>query len=228
MEPIQHVAQRRKKGNSARTNLIISLVVHGLAIFGGAYWAAREGMLGARLQNITLLQYEKQKKAEAEKKAEEPKPETPKPEAPRPKAADASRPAPPPSRANLPPPAAALAAPPPAVLPSFSFGGDSTVARNAVDSYRGYVEDVLRGKWERPSDINDSSFVAEVNLEVDSAGNLLRFDWLKGSGDTRWDDSVRRVLAGTRAIGRAPPKGFPDRFLVRFDTVTGTQPVAYQ
>jgi hypothetical protein len=49
---------------------------------------------------------------------------------------------------------------------------------------------------------------------------------LKGSGDKRWDDSVKTVIAQTKVISRPPPKGFPEKFIVRFDVETSrTEPL---
>jgi TonB family protein len=68
--------------------------------------------------------------------------------------------------------------------------------------------------------------VAEVELSVDAKGRVTEYRWLKGSGDKRWDDSVKAVVAQTTALSRPPPKGFPDKFPVRFDVETSrTEPV---
>ena len=38
--------------------------------------------------------------------------------------------------------------------------------------------------------------------------------------------SVRKAVASTKAVSRPPPKGFPGKFLVRFDVeATKTEPV---
>ena len=56
---------------------------------------------------------------------------------------------------------------------------------------------------------------------------LLTPTGFPGSGDKRWDDSVKEVVAQTRVISRPPPKGFPPKFLVRFDVEsTRTEPLA--
>ena len=57
----------------------------------------------------------------------------------------------------------------------------------------------------------------EVELSVDARGRVTGAQWLKGSGDKRWDDSVKAALAQSKVISRPPPKGFPENFLVRFD-----------
>src|SRR5664280_1980585 len=92
---------QRKKVNSPRVNLIISLVFHSIAIGALFFFAGREGMLGKRLKEITVSMAPKEKKPEAPKpKATEPKRDTPKP-------ADTIRPA------TAPPPLLNASAPPP-------------------------------------------------------------------------------------------------------------------
>jgi hypothetical protein len=58
---------------------------------------------------------------------------------------------------------------------------------------------------------------------VDTQGRVALGQWLKGSGDARWDDSVRRAVAATAEIGRRPPAGFPNQFVVRFDVQALTE-----
>jgi hypothetical protein len=40
---------------------------------------------------------------------------------------------------------------------------------------------------------------------------------MSGSGDARWDNSVKTAVAKVDSIGKEPPKTFPSRFIVRFD-----------
>jgi len=87
------------------------------------------------------------------------------------------------------------------------------------------VEYAFRSRWVKPDDINDVQFVAEVEVAIAPDGRVSATDWKRGSGDSRWDASVRAALQGTPHIGRPPPKGFPNRFVVRFDAVQETVPV---
>jgi TonB family protein len=131
-------------------------------------------------------------------------------------------------------PAAVDAAPsvaPAAVsLPSFEFSDGAKEVVTASDPnaiYKGLVEHTLRSHWNRPEDMADDSFVAEVRLTVDAGGGVTGYQWLNGSGDKRWDDSVKAALAATKAISRQPPKGFPDSFVVKFDveSIEGGEPL---
>ena len=62
-------------------------------------------------------------------------------------------------------------------------------------------------------------------MNVDSQGKIGSYTWKKGSGNSIWDSSVKQALAGSKAISRPPPKGFPERFIVRFDVQPATEPL---
>jgi TonB family protein len=220
---------QRKPRNSAKVNLVVSFVFHAIIILALVFLAAREGYLGKQLKTIavTMAPREKPPEKPKEEKPPEPKPEPPKTEEPKPAAAAATQ-APPPASA---PPAAAstapIAAPPAAALPGFAFSDGAKAVETTSDPiqlYRGFVEFALRSKWIRPDGISDESYVAEVEVSVDAKGNVTQTTWKQGSGNTTWDDSVRRAVAATKALSRPPPKGFPPTFLVRFDVVPETDP----
>lgn len=220
MEPIIHAQPKRRKSNSAKVNLIISIAFHGLLIGGAAYWAAHEGVLGKKMQELTMTLVPKEKKAEPDKKPE------PKFEAPKKvevaRAAEQQVIAVPTVAAPSAPAAEAVAAvsdaPPPAEMPSFSFG-EGVTQTDPVTAHKAYIERTLRARWVRPDGLNDAAFVAQVDLSVDASGNVHNWSWKSGSGDKSWDDSVRAVLAATKSFNRVSPHGFPPSFTVRFDVV---------
>ncbi len=41
-----------------------------------------------------------------------------------------------------------------------------------VQLYKGYIEYTLRSKWNRPENLADDNYVAEVAVNVDKAGEL--------------------------------------------------------
>jgi|ERR1044071_3191387 outer membrane biosynthesis protein TonB len=212
--------QRRNKRNSSKINLTISVVFHSALVVLIVFFAAREGMLGKKLKQITVTMVPKEKKPEPPKaKPPEPKVEPPKPaETPKPQVASA----PPKTEAPAPPPSDAqpAVAPPPATLSGFEFHDGAHEVQTASDPsqiYKALVERALRSHWTRPEDIDDAQFVAEIDLAIDPAGRCKGYEWRKGSGNTRWDGSVKAALAKTATISRPPPKGFPERVLVRFD-----------
>ena len=215
--------QPRKTKNSSKVNLMISFIFHAVLVIVLLYFAAREGLLGKKLEKISV-QLIKEKPPE-KPKPPEPKIEPPKVEPPKlatPKITEAPK--------NTPPPVAA----PPVVAPAnnevaaFDFGGGKTVETSAdpVQLYKGFIEYTMRTKWDRPENIADDNFVAEVDVAVAHDGSLSDERWLKGSGNTRWDKSVKDVLAAITKVDRRPPTNFPPRVVIRFDVQEeATEPV---
>ena len=222
--------QQRKKSNSSKINLTISFIFHGLLILVVFFFAAREGLVGKKLKQLAVTMVPKEKKPEpAKEKPAEPKTETaktdqaPKMAVPQPKEETAA--APPPAAGDNAP----AVAPAAASLPAFEFSDGAKAVETISDPnglYKALIEHTLRSRWNRPEDIADEAYVAEVELNVDAKGRVTDYRWLKGSGDKRWDDSVKAVVAQTKTISRPPPKGFPQQFPVRFDVETSrTEPV---
>jgi len=218
---------QRKKANSPRLNLVISFIFHSVVVGALFFFAGREGMLGKRLKEITVSIAPKEKKPEPPKpKPAEPKLDTPKPaESPKPSAVP-----PPVQNAAAPPPTEVhpAAAPPSVALPAFVFNDGAKDVETTTDVkalYKGVIERALRARWSRPEDIRDERYIADVEISLDASGSITRWQWVKGSGDKRWDDSVKQALAQTKSISRPPPKGFPGKFTVRFDVdAAATEP----
>ena len=215
-------SQPKKKKNSLKANLIISGVFHAILVGVLFYFAAKEGLLGKKVQKIAV-EMVKEKKPEPEKpkpeppKVEPPKVEPPKIEAPK---VETVKTAPPP---EAPP----VVAPPANEVPAFDFEGGKAVNSESdpVQLYKGYMEYMLRSKWNRPDNLPDDNYVAEVAVNVDRAGNLSQTRWLKGSGDAQWDQSVKDVFKLVPAIDRHPPTNFPAVVTIRFDVQEETEPV---
>ena len=213
-------AQPRKQRNSSKVNLAISFAFHALLVVVVLYFAARSGLLGKQLQKITVTMEKKEKPPE--KPPEPPKVEPPKVMEP-PKVVA------PPKVVEAPPVVAPpVVAPPAAELPAFDFEGGKLVQSSSdpVQLYKGLLEYALRSKWNRPDNLADDDFIAEVEVSVDRAGNISGPKWLKGSGNTVWDASVRSALAATTSLTRPPPTNFPPRVTVRFDVQSeATEPI---
>jgi len=213
-------SQPRKPRNSSKVNLLISFIFHALLVVLLLYFAAREGLLGNQLKKISVqLVKEKQ----PEKPKEQPKPEPPK-EIPKPvelpKMVQAPKFVPP----TLAPP---VVAPPSQELPSFEFDGGKLVdaSSDPVQIYKGLVEYTLRSKWNRPENMDDDDYVAEIELSIDRNGDISDAQWKKSSGNVTWDESVQRVLDIVKNIGQPPPTNFPSHIVVRFDVQEETEPV---
>lgn len=221
------MADIRKQKKTSRLSVVISLVFHGVIIGALVFIAAREGILGKELKKIAVTMVPKEKPPEEKPKAKPPeeKPPVEEPKVELPKPAITAQPEVP--RAT-PPPAgtvAAPAAPAAAALPAFDFEGGKQVETTSDPNviYKGFVEYTLRSRWNRPEGNEDEKFVAEVELAIDREGRVQGTTWKKGSGDVAWDNSVKQALASVPSIGRVPPKGFPDKVLVRFDVQVATE-----
>ena len=204
--------QPRKVKNSSKVNLLISFIFHAVLVLALLYFAAREGLLGKKLEKISV-QMVKEKPPEKPKeppKIEPPKIETPKIEPPK---IVETRPAAPPTVA---PP---TVAPPVAELPSFDFSGGKEVVSSSdpVQNYKGYMEYVLRSKWDKPDDMADDNYVVEMSMSVGKDGQLGAPVVQKSSGNEKWDDSVRQVFNAVKSFDRPPPTNFPPVVTIRFD-----------
>ena len=215
-------SQPKPKKNSSKVNLVISAVFHGILVGVLFYFAAREGLLGKRIKDKITVTFEKSKPPEPPKpKPEPPKIETPKVEPPKIETPKVETVKAPPTVA---PP---VVAPPAADVPSFEFEGGKAVNSESdpVQLYKGYIEYTLRAKWNRPENMPDDSYVAEVAVNVDRDGNISHPQWLKGSGDAKWDASVKDVFKVVPNIDRHPPTNFPPSVTIRFDVQEETEPV---
>ena len=213
-------SQPRKQRNSSKVNLMISFAFHAVLVIVLFYFAARSGLLGKQIQKITVTM-------EKEKPPEKP-PEPPKPVEP-PKIVEPPKVVVAPKIEAPKVEAAPVVAPPAAELPSFDFDGGKLVQSSSdpVQLYKGLLEYALRSKWNRPDNLADDDFVAEVEVTVDRTGKISNPQWQKGSGDARWDDSVRQAVAQTTSMTRPPPTNFPARVTVRFDVQSeATEPVS--
>jgi len=215
--------QARKKRNSSKVNLLISFTFHAVLVLTLLYFAARQGLLGKQLKKISINMV-KEKPPEKPKELEKPKVEPPK-VVETPKPAEVPKPV---ETAKTPPTVAPPVVAPPAVdLPSFEFEGGKAVVSSSdpVEIYKNAVEYAFRSKWNRPENMADDSYVAEVGISVDRTGQVGDPVWQKGSGNSQWDDSVRAALAAVTSMNRPPPTNFPPRITIRFDVQAETEPV---
>jgi outer membrane biosynthesis protein TonB len=220
--------QKKPPRNSTKVNLLLSVAFHSIIVLSLLYFAARQGLLGKQIKKIAV-EMVKEKPPEKPKELEKRKEEPPKFEPPKiaevPKAQEptAAPQAPPPSVAVAPP----VVAPPAVEVPSFVFEGGKAVESSSdpAQIYKSLIESSLRSRWNRPEDMDDHSFVAEVEVSVGPAGQIESPLWKKSSGNKQWDDSVRRALAATQGVERPPPPHFPARVCVRFDVVEA-EPIA--
>jgi TonB family protein len=216
---MQPQSQPRKKRNSSRVNLLISFVFHAALVVVLLYFAARSGILGNQLKKISVEMIK-------EKQPPKPKPPPPHPEPPKitPKV-ETPKVMEPVAKAAPPPAVAPVVAPPATVLPSFDFDGGRTVETSSdpVQLYKGALEYAFRSKWDRPDNMDDQKFVAEIQVSVDRDGNISNAQWEKGSGNSIWDESVRKAIDAVKSMDRPPPTNFPPQITVRFDVQSETE-----
>jgi len=208
----------QKKPNTSKVNLTISTIVHAALVGALVFFAAKEGLLGKKLKQLTVTMVPKEKKPEPPKeKPPEPKAESPKPaESPKttPQAPRVEQAAAPPANDSP------VAAPAAAIVSDFSFPDGAKANQTISDPngiYSAMVEHAMKSHWNRDESIDDSQYVADVEVEVDSKGRITDTRWVSLSGNARWDTAVKNAVAQTKALSKAPPKGFPSRFIVRFD-----------
>lgn len=218
----------RRKRNSSKVNLVISFIFHSLLVLAVFYFAARQGVMGDKMKSLVAT-LEQQKPKEQPKPKEEPKQEPPK-QVEQPKAVAATPPpvTQPTTTAAPPPVEAPPAAAPPTLDASFFADGAKQVVEVSDPKlvYKSAIERALRTNWERPEDIKDDEYVAEVELSISSDGKVASSRWVKGSGNSRWDKSVKTAVAATKSVGSPPPTGFPAKFMARFDVeMTRTEDV---
>jgi len=201
--------------------LFVSLAFHGLIIVALAYFAARQGLLGKQMKKIAI-EMVKEKAPEKPKEPEKAREELPKPEPPR--AAETAKAEPPriaegPKAAAPATTAAPVVAPPAVEIPAFVFEGGKAVETSSDPAviYKSAIEFALRSKWQRPAGLDDSGFIAEVDVSIDRTGQIRNPKWKSGSGNSEWDASVRQAIAATGKVGRRPPTNFPPTVLIRFD-----------
>jgi hypothetical protein len=214
-------SQPRKKPNSSKVNLTISVVFHVLLVAVLVYFAARNGLLGKQIQKISVEMVKEKPPEKPKEEPQKPKEEPPKAEPPKmdtPKVEEVKAPP-----VTAPP----VVAPPANDVPSFEFEGGKAVNSESdpVKLYKGYIEYALRSKWARPDNMDDEKWVAEVKVNVDKSGNINGVTWEHGSGNDKWDQSVKDVFKLVQSIDRRPPTNFPPAVTIRFDVQEETEPV---
>ncbi len=221
------MSQRRKR-TSSKTSLFLSFLFHSLVVLAVFYFAARQGVMGDKMKSLVATLEQQKPKEQPKPPKEEPKVEPPK-QLEQPKVAATPPPAAQaPANAGPPPAEAPPAAAPPTLDASFFGDGAKPVVEVSDPKliYKSAIERALRSNWQRPEDLNDDEFVAEVELSISPDGKVSGSQWMKGSGNARWDKSVKSAVAATKSIGLVPPAGFPSKFLARFDVeMTRTEDV---
>jgi len=210
-------SQQRKKRNSSKVNLMISFIFHAVLLAVLLYFAARSGILGNQMKNIAVRMIKEPPKPK-------PKPPPPRVEPPRapPKMVQVPKPVMEAPKPVVAPPTVAPAA---TQLPSFDFDGGRAVATSSdpVELYKGALEYAFHSKWNRPDNMNDSAYVAEIQVDVNPDGTISNPQWEKSSGNSVWDQSVQQAVDAVKSMDRPPPTNFPPQVTIRFDVEEETE-----
>jgi protein TonB len=211
--------------NSSKVNLLISFTFHAALVLVVLYFAARQGFLGNQIQKITV-QIIKEKPPERPKPPPKPPVEVPRQEPP--KVAAASKRIEVPKVEAAPAVAPPTVAPPSTELPTFDFDGGRTVISSSdpVELYRSAIELAFRSKWNRPENMNDDDYAVDIQVSVQSDGQISNVQWDKGSGNSIWDESVRQAIASVKSMDTSPPTNFPPYVNIRFDVQEETEPIS--
>ena len=198
-----------------KQNLIIAAVFHVLIIVPLIFFASHEGMLGKKMQTLSVVLMPKPKVEEVKPKVEQPRVETPKVALPteQPKTVPQTVQAPLPSIAPA-------AAPPPAEMPAINFSDGAKEVNTVTDPiqlYKAYIESHIKSQWNTPQ--SDYETLAEISITPE--GKISPIAIVSNTGDKEWTKSVNDTLAKVKILSRPPPKGFPNHFQIRFDTAEG-------
>ncbi len=196
---------------------MISFIFHAVLLAVLLYFAARSGILGNQMKNIAVRMIKEPPKPK-------PKPPPPKVEPPRepPKVVQVPKPV---AMAKPVVQAPPTVAPPTTELPSFDFDGGRAVATSSdpVQLYKGALEYAFHSKWNRPDNMNDDAYEADITVDVDRDGTISNPQWEKSSGNAVWDKSVQEAIDAVKSMDRPPPTNFPPQVTIRFDVEQETE-----
>ena len=188
--------------------VIAHVIVVGLLLF----LASKEGILGTKMQSLTVSLVPKEKieipkpRSVEEKKIEIPQPIIPKIEVP------TEQPV-----AKIDNVAPAIA-PPPSEEASiqFSDGAKEVItSSDPIQLYKAYVEGYLKVQWNRPEKIDGE---VQTHISIDNNGKILSTKLQIGS-NSQWNQSIIDLFSKVNSFPKPPPKGFPLTFDIRFDTI---------
>ena len=188
------------------------------------YFAARQGLLGKQIQKISveMVKEKPPRETQGAGKAQGRTAQRNRPKwCRRPKGRGAQSQAPPPA-------APPTVAPPAAELPSFDFDGGKAVdsSSDPVQLYKGVLEYALRSKWDRPDNMDDDDYVAEVQVAVDRDGQHQRSGLAERLRQHALGRFGAQAIDAVTSMDRPPPTNFPPHVVIRFDVQQETEPVS--
>ena len=200
-----------------KKTLALAAGVHIVLILLLGLLAGKEGLLGKKIQALTVQLVPKEKVVEPPKaKQEAPRPvvELPKPI----QETVEMRPIRPVEAPVV------MTAPPPVVEPTviFNDGAKNVITtEDPIQLYKSKIERIFWNKWKFPTDSPEESSTT-ISVSINDAGTITGIGWtsqkIGNLNNDKFQNSVRDVVAQVQHLG-IPPKTFPRDFQIRFDVV---------
>jgi len=196
-----------------RSSVFIVISLHIVAVLAITFFASKEGMLGKKMQSLSVALVPK------EKPVEQPKPKVEekiidvasKQSIEVPKAVEQPQ-----QKVETPIHQAPEAVPQATQMPSFEFSDGAKEVKTISDPnelYKTYIERYLKSQWKLP----ETDGIVEIEMNIDEKGKILSSSFQVRQGQY-WEKSVLDLLKIITNFPKPPPKGFPLQFKIRFDT----------
>lgn len=95
--------------------------------------------------------------------------------------------------------------------PGSSLDGNAKESQEA--NYIDLVRERLREEWQLPIIVARLNLSAQVEITIDTKGRVRSFRFKKFSGNSQFDEAVKRTIAQAQPFP-APPKGMRDQLLI--------------
>jgi colicin import membrane protein len=82
---------------------------------------------------------------------------------------------------------------------------DDEARESAQESYLDLLRDRIHENWELPPWLARQNLSAQVQVFIHSSGNLMKFTFVKSSGNAQFDDAVKQAIQKTQPFP-APPE----------------------
>ena len=214
--------QQRKKGRRSKTSAIVSACFHVVLVGLVAFLAARQVIPPVPGEHPDIEALPDQQRKPETQDANPPRLPAKEPEITQtsePKPSSPNQPTQPteqqPQRFDVP----QVTEPSEMEIPATDAGA---VESDPIKRYVRVIQDAYVMVWYYPPGPDDANYSAVIEVGVDSKGGIVNPQFVKGSGDSQWDSTVKTAVLRMKEVGIPPPQGFPSRFVLRFDTVSDT------
>ena len=77
------------------------------------------------------------------------------------------------------------------------------------------MEHYLKSKWVIP---DKEKGITEIEITIDNTGKIISSKFPLGDNN-KWNQSIINVFSQVKDFSKSPPKDFPLKFSIRFDTI---------